>query len=98
MTNLKSLALFDTIYQKVQIESPIIEISCQIDSDSIRGLIDELIETEELEKKEVTLREYLDGLEMVSISVEACGSLIMPNKDHVLSNIFFLSFQLIPLF
>ena len=33
--------------------------------------MDELIETEALEKKQVTLREYLDGLEMVSIKVEA---------------------------
>ena len=39
----------------------------QIDSDAIRGLMDELIETEAMQKKEVTLREYLDGLGEVGI-------------------------------
>ena len=39
----------------------------QIDPDAIRGLMDELIETEAMQKKEVTLREYLDGLGEVGI-------------------------------
>ena len=48
----------------------------QIDPDAIRGLMDELLETEAMQKKEVTLREYLDGLGEVSFPQFSTCSII----------------------